>query len=209
MSLDPASLRLYLVADPDHSPIPLTEAVSLALQSGVTAVQLRAKQMNDRAYLALARQLSCVSRQHGALFLVNDRVDIALLADADGVHVGVTDLMPVDIRRYVPPDFIIGYSPESDVDPSCSGADYLGIGPVFGTTSKTDAGGALGLESFSQSAREAVVPVVGIGGITAANANAVLGAGACGVAVISAILGSTDITAATREISIRLNAHEP
>lgn len=209
MSLDSASLRLYLVADPDHSPISLIEAVSLALQSGVTAVQLRAKQMSDRAHLALAQQLACACRQHEALFLVNDRVDIALLAGADGVHVGVMDLMPVDIRRYVPPDFVVGYSPESDVDPSCSGADYLGIGPVFGTTSKADAGEALGLETFSRRARAAAVPVVGIGGITAANANAVLRAGACGVAVISAILGSTDITAATREISTRLNAHEP
>lgn len=198
MSIDPSALRLYLVADPEHCSLPLRDAVRQALQCGVTAVQLRAKHLSDREHLALAKDIRMVCRAHHALFLVNDRVDIAMLAHADGVHVGISDLSPTEIRLHLPGDLVIGYSPGSTDDIRGAQADYAGIGPVFGTSSKSDAGEALGLDLFSQQAGSLNVPVVGIGGITPDNARSVIDAGACGVAVISSILHAPDVSAATR-----------
>lgn len=201
MTLDTDVLRLYLVADPDLCATPLMDAVRHALQSGVTAVQLRAKRLNDREHLDLARDLSEVCHEYGAVFIVNDRVDIALLSSADGVHVGAGDIAPNDIRQVVPEEFIIGYSPNCETDHARGAlADYLGIGPVFGTSSKLDAGEALGLDELSRRTSAAQLPVVGIGGITADNARSVLEAGACGVAVISSILRAPDVSLATRRL---------
>lgn len=197
MTFDPTRLRLYLVADPDLSKTPLLEAVALALHAGVSAVQLRAKRLDDRGHLQLAREMRSICHQNDALFLVNDRLDIALLAGADGVHVGVADVSPIDIRRFASSEFIIGYSPESMEDSAAADADYLGIGPVFGTTSKLDAGSALGIETFQRRVDLVNQPVVGIGGITADNAPSVIRAGAVGVAVISAILDTTDVAVST------------
>lgn len=207
MTLDPSALRLYLVADPDQCATPLMDAVRRALQSGVTAVQLRAKRLSDREHLDLARDLRALCQANDSVFIVNDRVDIALLASADGVHVGASDIGPNDIREVVPEEFIIGYSPdsESDYDRGAQ-ADYVGIGPVFGTSSKLDAGEALGLDEFSRRTSATHVPVVGIGGIAADNALSVLEAGACGVAVISSILRAPDVSLATRRLR---NALEP
>lgn len=193
MTIDPGRLRLYLVADPELSSMPLLDAVAIALHASVSAVQLRAKRLDDRSHLVLAREMAAICHQHHALFLVNDRLDIALLAEADGVHVGVTDLSPADVRHHAGCDFIIGYSPESGEDRAIAHADYLGIGPVFGTSSKRDAGGALGTEEFQRRVDQVNTPVVGIGGITSDNAPSIIRAGAVGVAVISAILNADDI----------------
>jgi thiamine-phosphate diphosphorylase len=194
-------LRLYLVADPDLCTGPLTETVAAALAGGVTAVQLRAKSLTDRQAVALGMWLRAATASHAALFLVNDRLDIALVTGADGVHLGVTDLHPADARRIAPPGFIIGYSPDDASDAAgATAASYYGIGPVFGTASKADAGHALGLEQFAGRVAASPVPVVGIGGIDASNAGHVIRRGATGVAVISAILGRRDPRAAAREI---------
>ncbi|CAN5697552.1 thiamine phosphate synthase [soil metagenome] len=205
MTFDPARLRLYLVADPAHSKTPLVDAVALALHAGVSAVQLRAKRLDDRSHLQLAREMRAICHQYDALFLVNDRLDIALLAGADGVHVGVSDISPTDIRRYAGNECIVGYSPESmDVRVSAD-ADYLGIGPVFGTTSKQDAGQALGIDEFQKRVEIVEKPVVGIGGITPDTAQSVLRAGAFGVAVISAILNADDVGESTAALRKRLD----
>lgn len=194
-------LRLYLVADPDLCQEPLVKSVAAALAGGVTAVQLRAKSLNDRQAVALGRQLREVTTSHGALFLVNDRLDIALATGADGVHLGVTDLHPADARRIAPPGFIIGYSPDDASDVAgATAASYYGIGPVFGTASKADAGQALGLDQLAERIAASPLPVVGIGGIDADTARGVIARGAIGVAVISAVLGSKDPRAAAREI---------
>jgi thiamine-phosphate diphosphorylase len=196
-----AALRLYLIADPDLCAGPLTDAVEAALAGGVTAVQLRAKSMTDRGAVALGRQLRDVTARHGAAFIVNDRLDIALAAGADGVHLGVTDLDPADARAIAPPGFLIGYSPNDASDVSGAGAaDYYGIGPVFGTGSKPDAGAALGLEQFGERVASSPVPVVGIGGIDASNAGGVVERGAIGIAVISAILGHPKPQEAARHL---------
>ncbi len=188
-------LAVYLIADPDQARGDLIAAVEDALSGGVTSVQLRAKRLTDRETLALARAVRrrCVPR--GALVIVNDRLDLALAAGADGVHLGVDDLPLSDARRLAGSDFVIGYSPETDdqtMRAANEGASYLGIGPVYDTASKNDAGAAIGLETVARRASLARLPVVGIGGITAATAGNVVEAGAVGIAVVGAILHAED-----------------
>jgi thiamine-phosphate diphosphorylase len=188
-------LAVYLLADPEHTVRNLVADVAAALAGGVAAVQLRAKRLSDRETLALARAMIEPCRQHGALFLLNDRVDLALAAGADGVHLGVDDLPLADARRLLPPGAVIGYSPDTDDQAASAGdagADYLGIGPCFETTTKLDAGAAIGPEGFGRRARLSGLPCIGIGGITAGNAAQVIEAGAVGVAVTSAILRASD-----------------
>jgi thiamine-phosphate diphosphorylase len=183
-------LRLYLVADPDHVRTDLVMMIEGALRGGVTAVQLRYKHGTDREALELARWLRSRTAEHGALFLVNDRLDLALASGADGIHLGVDDLPLEDARRIGGPDLVIGYSPETDEQTRHAaerGATYLGVGPVFGTATKSDAGMAIGLETLSRRAELAGVPTIGIGGIGAQTARSVINAGAVGVAVVSAI----------------------
>jgi thiamine-phosphate diphosphorylase len=142
-------------------------------------------------------------RQAKALFIVNDRLDVALAAEADGVHVGQDDL-PVEIARKIAGgNFIIGAS-SATLDEArraaAAGADYLGIGTIFPTDSKADTGPALGLEILGQIKQATNLPVIAIGGITGDNAPSVLEAGADGLAVISAITGAPDMVAATRNL---------
>lgn len=197
-------LAVYLVADPELTKRDLIEDVVAALVGGVTAVQLRAKHLNDHDAWALAIQLRTRCHDRNALFLVNDRLDLALAAQADGVHLGATDL-PVGIARWLAgPDFIIGYSPTTDGQAASATrvrADYVGIGPVYATGSKSDAGDAIGLETLAERIDLAEVPAVGIGGITPDNAPAVIRAGACGVAVISAVLGAPEPSAAAERLA--------
>lgn len=196
-----ADLRLYLVADPDHCRGDLQVAVEAALSGGVTAVQLRAKCLTDRERVELGRALREATSQYRVPLLVNDRLDIALAIGADGVHLGVTDLAPADARRIAPPPFLIGYSPVNEADRSGDGhVDYFGVGPVFGTASKLDAGDALGLAAFARRIDRSPAPVIGIGGIEESNAAAVMDQGAAGVAVISAILQQPDPAAAAQAI---------
>lgn len=196
-------LSLYLVADPDHCDGDLVSGVAGAISGGVTCVQLRAKSMTDREQLALATALRRVCQASGVTFIVNDRVDIALAAGADGVHLGVDDLPAAIARSITPEGFVIGYSPETDaqiLSAFAEGVSYLGVGPVYGTRTKDDAGSALGLEEFRRRCNLSPVPVVGIGGISAGNSRDVIDAGAAGIAVVSAILRSSDPTAAAREL---------
>jgi thiamine-phosphate diphosphorylase len=196
-------LAVYLVADPDQTERDLVADVVAALAGGVTAFQLREKRLSDRETLALAHAMIEPCRRHGALFLLNDRVDLALAADADGVHLGVDDLPLSDARRLLPPGAVIGYSPDTDeqaADAGHAGANYLGIGPCFATTTKLDAGAAIGPEGFARRARLSGVPCIGIGGITAGNARKVIEAGAVGVAVTGAILRASDPEQAARAL---------
>jgi len=133
--------------------------------------------------------------------LVNDRTVVAIAAGAAGVHLGADD-MPVSAARAIAPEgFIIGASVGSDEEvPLCLGADYVGIGPVFSTSSKLDAGAAIGIDRFAQLAVATGIPAVAIGGITPANARSAIEAGAAGVAVISSVFGATDPLAAARQL---------
>lgn len=201
--MNPSALRLYVVADPDHCSGDLVRSVNEALHGGVTMVQLRAKSLTDCQQLVLARALRDVCAEHGVPFLVNDRLDIALASGADGIHIGVEDLPIPDVRRLAGPGFIIGYSPDTDGQIAASatlGANYLGIGPVYGTATKSDAGDALGIAEFARRCALSEVPVVGIGGINAANAREVMTAGAAGIALVSAVIGTDDPRAAALQL---------
>jgi thiamine-phosphate diphosphorylase len=151
--------------------------------------------VTDREAIEIAGKLNNLCQLSRSLFVVNDRVDIALAVGAAGVHLGVDDMPLQDARRLSGSGVVIGYSPETDEQAASAagrGADYLGIGPVFGTSSKSDAGDAIGLETLRRRVSLAGIPVVGIGGISPRNAAEVVEAGAVGVAVASAILGSSD-----------------
>ncbi len=148
-----------------------------------------------------------MTRERGVLFFVNDRVDVAYVVDADGVHIGQDDMNISDARSLLGPDKIIGVSAETvqeAVEAEQSGADYLGVGAVYTTLSKPDAGytGLSGLREIVQAVR---IPVVAIGGITAANAAEPLAAGACGVAVVSAVMSAQSPQQAVREF-VRLTS---
>jgi thiamine-phosphate diphosphorylase len=160
--------------------------------------------LTDRETFALGKTLKTLCGVTGALFLVNDRVDLALAIGADGVHLGVDDLPLEEARRLLPPTSVIGFSPETDEQAASAklrGADYLGVGPVFGTATKPDAGPAIAIEALRRRAVLAGIPTIGIGGITPGNAGVIVHAGAVGVAVISAILASEDPERAARELT--------
>lgn len=172
-----------------------------ALLGGATMVQLREKDLSGRALLALAEALRELTHEHGATFIVNDRVDIALASGADGVHVGQED-MPVSVaRRILGPEAIIGASVAEAGgarEAEEAGASYLGAGPVFATGSKADAGAPIGLASIEEIAAAVSIPVLAIGGLTCDNVGSVIEAGADGIAVISAIAEADDMEDAAR-----------
>jgi thiamine-phosphate pyrophosphorylase len=177
-----------------------------AAAGGATTIQVRLKDAAPRDVLALARALVAALP---VPVLVNDRVDVALAAGAAGAHLGQDDL-PLDaVRPHVPPGFLLGVSvgtpPEAARARGWS-ADYWSVGPCYATATKPDAGAPLGPPGFAALARlaPAATPVIGIGGVTAANAAALARVGAAGVAVIGAVLGASDPEAAAREIRRRI-----
>jgi thiamine-phosphate pyrophosphorylase len=200
-----AALRLYLLADTGLvPPARLPEAVRAAIRGGVTAVQLRAKNATTLEYLELARALRSICTEEGVPLIVNDRVDVALAAEADGAHVGhlgEEDLTPKDARRLLGNDAIVGVSVGSAQEArvaTADGASYVSAGPMFHTTTKANAGPAAG-EQLLRSVRVATrIPLVVIGGITAERAAALYAAGADGLCVGAAILRSPDPEAAAR-----------
>jgi thiamine-phosphate pyrophosphorylase len=199
-----ARLSLILVTDERLPPgRDLVDTVRAALRGGAPAIQLRDKLRTPRESVALARALLAETRPAGALLFVNDRVDVALAAGADGAHLGDDDFPLTAARRIVPPGFILGRSadtPEAAMDAREEGADYVGVGPVYGTATKLDAGEAIGTSRIAAVAASVRIPVIGIGGIGAANAMPVIAAGAAGVAVVSAVMLAPDPEAATRAI---------
>lgn len=194
---------LYLLLDTgvlgEREPLSTTLA---AIQGGVTVLQLRAKGWSSRRQVALAETLMPVARAHGVLFIINDQADIALAVGADGIHLGVDDL-PVRHARRLLPTGLIGYSPEGVADAQrgvAEGADYLGVGPFAATTTKADAGPAIGVAGLSAIVQAVTVPVVAVGGLQAGNAGAAIAAGAAGIVVASAILAAPDPTEAARHL---------
>ncbi len=189
-------LRLIVITDRGLAdPECVTDVVAEALHAGAPAVQLREKAQPPRELLPLARRLRADTRRHGALFFVNDRLDLALAAEADGVHLGPDDLPVSAAREIAPPRFLIGYSTDG-VDEARravrNGADYIGCGTVYPTGTKPDAGRATGIEGLRRVARAINAPVVGIGGVTPARAPAVIAAGAVGCAAIGAVMGAAN-----------------
>lgn len=196
-------LRVYVITDRTFRGRSHEDVARAALVGGATVLQLRDKQASGRELVGWARQLRALTRRARVTFLVNDRVDVALAADADGAHVGDEDLPVADARRLLGPGRVVGASAgtvEEALRAQQEGADYLGVGPVFPTATKADAGTAIGLEGLRRIASAVRIPVVGIGGITADNAAEVIRAGAAGVAVISAVAGADDMVQAARRL---------
>jgi thiamine-phosphate pyrophosphorylase len=191
---------LYLVTDRGlaggRSPV---EIVGTAVEGGATVVQLREKDIDTRAFLDLAREIKHLLDPLGVPLIINDRLDVALACDAAGVHVGQSDLPCAVVRRIAGTGFVIGVSvndPDEARRAEADGADYLGVSPVFDTPTKTDAPAATGLAGLAAIRAATRLPLVGIGGISTANAEAVVRAGADGIAVVSAIVAATDPRAA-------------
>lgn len=199
-----SALRVLVVTDAGlAAPRRVQDVVRAALAGGARCVQLRNKGETPRALLDLGRELRALTREHGALLLVNDRVDLALALEADGVHVGPHDLPVAAVRAIVPPGFVVGRSaddPEVARDAVAAGADYIGCGTVYATTTKADAGEVIGLRGLSAVAAAVQVPVVAIGGITVERAAEIPPTGAAGVAVVGAVMAAPDPAAAVRRL---------
>ena len=203
MRLNGKELVLYAVTDRHWlNGETLAEQVEKALQGGVTFVQLREKNMGYEEYLKEAIEIGALCKKYKVPFVINDNVDIALAADADGVHVGQKDMNAGEVRRKLGPDKIIGVSArtvEQALLAEKNGADYLGVGAAFPTSSKEDAC-EVSRETFKEISSAVQIPIVAIGGITKENIRELTGSGISGAAVISAIFGQEDIRAATQDL---------
>lgn len=189
--------RLFLVTDRTATGgRDLVDVVRAALDAGLPAVQLRDKDLPGRALFELAERLRAATARTGALFFVNDRVDVALAAGADGVHLGGGSMPAPVVRGMLDADALIGVSTHAPGE-RADGADFLFFGPVFPTPAKT---GAQGVDRLRTAVAAAALPVLAIGGVTPACIAEVARAGAAGVAVIRAILAAADPAAATRAL---------
>jgi thiamine-phosphate pyrophosphorylase len=198
--LDPRILRLVAITDDaEDRRGTLVDRMAAAVRGGATSVQIRLKTAPPREVVEITR---AIMARTSVPVIVNDRADIALAAGAAGVHVGEADLPVAAIRRFAPENFIIGASLGSDAElANAKGADYVGIGPVFGSDSKKDAGGAIGVDGFERLAALVELPAIAVGGITADRALQITVHGAAGVAVINAIFKADDPESATRLIA--------
>ncbi len=195
---------LYLVTDSELSMNrPLEWVVEEAVRGGVSMVQLREKKSETRDFLQLAKKLKSVLQRYHVPLLINDRIDIALAAGADGVHIGQSDMPYSDARKLLGKDAIIGLSvetPEQLQQANTYDLDYIGMSPVFLTPTKSELTRALGIDGVRAMTKSSVHPCVGIGGINKNNAGDVINAGADGIAVVSAICSARDPRVASREL---------
>ncbi len=180
----------------------LYDVVKESLDGGVTFLQLREKDLDEEHFYEEAVQLQALAKKYGVPFVVNDNVEIAVKMDADGVHVGQSDMEAGDVRALIGEDKILGVSAqtvEQAVLAEKRGADYLGVGAVFPTGSKDDADD-VSMEELKAICEAVSIPVVAIGGITQENTPQLAGSGICGIAVISAIYGQKDIRLASENL---------
>jgi thiamine-phosphate pyrophosphorylase len=181
------------------------EAARLCFEGGADVVQLRMKDTDGGEMLEKAKAIQEIAQQYCKFFIVNDRLDIAVLAGADGVHLGQTDIPVQEARRLVGDEMIIGVSAstvEEAVKAVDDGADYIGVGSIFNTSTKPDADQGIGLDTLMEICQAVDVPVVAIGGINKGNIRDVIRAGADGAAVVSAIMAKPDIKAAAHELKV-------
>jgi thiamine-phosphate pyrophosphorylase len=206
MSVD---LRLYAIVDPEHAGgRPLPDLAKLVAAGGATLVQLRDKVSDTRAMIDTARAVKAALAPFGVPLLVNDRVDVALAAGADGVHVGQTDMAPADARRLLGPKAIIGLSINTEALAEAAPIellDYVGIGGVYATISKQQKKPPIGVDGLRRivgvfQRRKPNFPSCAIAGINAANAGATIAAGTDGVSVISALSLASDPTVAAKTL---------
>ncbi|MDO6673753.1 thiamine phosphate synthase [Cobetia amphilecti] len=200
MSLD---LSLYLVTDPALCAERGLEAtVMAAVRGGVSVVQLRDKHASDEEMIAQAIRLKALLDEYEVPLIINDRIEVALASGADGLHIGQSDGDPIEARRRLGEDALIGLSVQTleqlkavDVER----IDYLGLGPVYATPTKPDHAAPLGIEGLTQLVRSSPLPTVAIGGISLANAGEVMTSGTDGLAVVSALCSAEDPAAAAQQ----------
>ena len=196
-------LRLYAVTDRAWvGKLTLPQQVEAALKGGATCVQLREKNLADASILAEAREISALCKQYRVPFILNDNVALAAQCGADGVHLGQEDMDPAEARRILGPDAIIGVSAHNVAEAKAAvaaGADYLGCGAMFATTTKTNVT-ALPKETLRAICAAVGVPVVAIGGISKQNLLSLAHCGEAGVALVSAIFAAEDIEEECREL---------
>jgi thiamine-phosphate pyrophosphorylase len=197
---------LYAILDPEQARgRSIEEALDELLRAGIKILQLRAKAMPARDFLDLARAVRALTRAHGCRFIVNDRADVALACDADGVHLGQDDL-PLHAARRLLPTKIIGISTHDRSQAKQAeegGADYIGFGPIYGTATKETGYSARGPAMLRELRGIVAIPIVAIGGINEGNVSEVWAAGADSAAIISDILGAEHITTKVQRILAR------
>jgi len=201
---------LYIITDQrishGKSHLEVAEAV---LEGGVTVLQFRDKEMKDSEAIEVCQKIHKLTKKKGVPFIVNDRVEIVKAVDADGVHLGQEDMSFSSARKILGKEKIIGISVET-VEQALKavegGADYLGIGPIYPTATKPDAGKALGIARLKEIRESVNIPIVAIGGINENNLEEVLKAGADGAAVISAVVSAPDITEACRKLKNKIES---
>ncbi len=204
MNFDVRQLALHVLTDRVLSlGRDMVTVATAALDGGATVIQLRDKTASTRLLIEEAVALRALTRERGAMLIVNDRIDVALAVDADGAHVGQDDMPAALARQLLGPERILGVSAgnlEEAAEAIIAGADYLGVGPIYATASKADAGQPQGTALLRELAAQHTLPLIAIGGIHAENAAEVIQAGATGIAVISAVVSAPDITAATHDL---------
>jgi thiamine-phosphate pyrophosphorylase len=194
--------RLHVLTDLSDGRDALS-VVAAAVAAGAPVIQVRAKQLPDRAVVEMAARIVEICTAHGSICIVNDRVDIALASGAAGTHVGADDLPVAAIRRIAGPDHIVGGTarePNRAAELVAAGVDYLGAGPAYATSTKDGLPDPIGPTGVGAVARAVAVPVIAIGGVTAGRVPDLLSAGAYGVAVVSAVSAAADPTSATRDL---------
>ncbi|MBI3768638.1 MAG: thiamine phosphate synthase [Deltaproteobacteria bacterium] len=195
--------RVYFIVDPldtGHNPVELARAM---LAGGARLLQLRLKGIATGELVAIARRIRELTTATGAALIINDRVDVALAVEADGVHLGQEDVPVAEARRLLGPDRWIGFSTHSEAQLEAAagcGTDYLSLGPIFATTSKSAADPVIGCARLRAVRSRVAEPLVAIGGITAATAPEVLAAGVNAVGVIAAVVRAPDVARATAEL---------
>jgi thiamine-phosphate pyrophosphorylase len=203
--MNAAQLSLYLVMSgrANRYNCSAVEIAEQALAGGVTILQYREKQLPMSEMLAIGKQLRALCQRAGVPFIVNDRIDVALLLAADGVHLGQEDIPLLEARKLLGQERIIGISTGTfaeAVEAERTGANYVGVGAIFATTTKKDAGEPIGTTLIHNIDAQLTIPQVGIGGIDISNAQQVMRAGAEGIAVVSAISEARDVRFAAQEL---------
>ena len=184
------------------------EVVEGVIRGGATIIQLREKNLSTRVFFENALTIRKITKRAGIPLIINDRMDIALAVNADGIHLGEEDL-PLKYARKIAPHLIIGYSADSVLDAQLAekyGADYLGVGSVFTTATKVDAGPAIGIQRLEEIKKAVSIPVVAIGGINLANLPEVIQAGVDGVAVVSAIVADASPFRAAKRFRLTIDS---
>lgn len=203
MKFDKKDLLLYAVTDSRWTgKQTLYQQIEDAVEGGATFIQLREKDLDEKSFLNEAKEIKELCRKKGVPFVINDNVEIALQTDADGVHVGQKDMEALDVRAKLGPEKIIGVSAqtvEQAILAEKHGADYLGVGSVFTTGTKLDAG-HVSYDTLKEICSAVSIPVIAIGGINKDNIKQLAGSGVCGIAVVSAIFAQKNIEDAARQL---------